>query len=468
MKEKRNNSQAVQETLKNYAGLKESLTGNGAESAIRDMLDEEIRKQFGEIIAEAEEKDYEEDEVDDILTEPEESEDGGADEEEAEPEEDEPEAEEGGADGDDAEEGEEVPDEGEEDGDDWEDFDEYKVGDDEYDFSNAEDEDVVKVFKLLTGDEEIGVKKVDGGLKVTDGETGSEYLIQMDDEGEEDDEPSDIEGCEDGECEILLDYEDEDEEPMEESFEIVLEDNGDYGYTDDYQKKTPVTFDRNQEPSKSGRNIDKGVPYGDSKRWSGLKKQQEPYIEVVSEEDDVMENFGDEEEMTEGANTMSRAQRRKMTKSPSHNLPEYDPQVSKLVSRDGKMEESVLRKLDAIVKENRSYKKAIAKMKGKLVEAAVTNVNLGQIIKLITENSTTKEEKKDIIRRFSEGAKTVKESNALYESISRELKKNPAKNGEAINPVIVEQAKPQKKENVIYESKELSAILDLMDRTMKR
>ena len=60
-----------------------------------------------------------------------------------------------------------------------------------------------------------------------------------------------------------------------------------------------------------------------------------------------------------------------------------------------------------------------------LKEAAVTNVNLGGIIKLISENSTTKEEKRDIINRFTNEVHTIEESKSLYKTISNELKKNP-------------------------------------------
>ena len=58
-----------------------------------------------------------------------------------------------------------------------------------------------------------------------------------------------------------------------------------------------------------------------------------------------------------------------------------------------------------------------------LKEAAVVNKNLAQIIKIVSENSTTRDEKKEIIDRFMNEAKTVQQSEALYESISKELKK---------------------------------------------
>ena len=68
----------------------------------------------------------------------------------------------------------------------------------------------------------------------------------------------------------------------------------------------------------------------------------------------------------------------------------------------------------------------LGKFQSQLMEAAVTNVNLGGIIKLISENSTSKEEKKAIINRFTNEAHTITESQNLYARISEELKQKPA------------------------------------------
>jgi hypothetical protein len=93
-------------------------------------------------------------------------------------------------------------------------------------------------------------------------------------------------------------------------------------------------------------------------------------------------------------------------------------------------------------------------------------VNLGQIIKLISENSTTKNEKQEIIARFGKEAKTVEQSKQLYETISRELKKN--------NTMTIEEEKSFStssskmiNETQIYQSKDLLDSLDLMHRLCK-
>ena len=114
-------------------------------------------------------------------------------------------------------------------------------------------------------------------------------------------------------------------------------------------------------------------------------------------------------------------------------------------------------------------KNALNKFKTVLQEAAVTNVNLGQIIKLISENSTTKAEKQEIIERFGKEAKTVEQSKSLYESISRELKKNNT--NASVNLTEDKQfttnGSKMINETQIYQSKDLMDSLDLMHRLCK-
>lgn len=128
--------------------------------------------------------------------------------------------------------------------------------------------------------------------------------------------------------------------------------------------------------------------------------------------------------------------------------------------------ESIMRKAHKIFSENRELKSALAKFKNVLEEAAVTNVNLGQIIKLISENTTSQDEKKEIIARFGKEAKTVSQSKNLYETISRDLQKKNKMNIDEGKQYGVEGSK-QINETQIYQSKDLLDSLDLMHRLCK-
>ena len=100
-----------------------------------------------------------------------------------------------------------------------------------------------------------------------------------------------------------------------------------------------------------------------------------------------------------------------------------------------------------------------------LKEAAVTNHNLAQIIKLISENTTSQDEKKEIITRFAKEGKTIEASKNLYESISNDLKKSQKMSITEDKSLTVEGSK-KINETSIYRSPDLMESLDLMHRMM--
>jgi len=71
-------------------------------------------------------------------------------------------------------------------------------------------------------------------------------------------------------------------------------------------------------------------------------------------------------------------------------------------------------------KQNQEYKKALVLFKEKLNEVAVFNANLAYATRLFTENTTTKQEKLNILKRF-DNVSTLTESKNLYKSIKTEL-----------------------------------------------
>ncbi len=99
--------------------------------------------------------------------------------------------------------------------------------------------------------------------------------------------------------------------------------------------------------------------------------------------------------------------------------------------------------------------------------AAITNVNLGQIIKLISENTTSQDEKKEIIARFGKEAKTVEQSKNLYESISKDLAKENKMNTTKVNNM-VSKVLSRSMKTQIYQSKDLLNSLDLMHRFVSK
>lgn len=496
-------SKVVKESLLDYNALANSLKEN-TESAVKTLLDEAVRDTYAKLLSEDDDKDYEEEEVEDTssdITNDAESVDAATDDVEGTDtgmEADESiddAAVEGGDDTvvDGAEEGGEPSDEGDE----WAEFDKYKISDDEYDFSNAEDEEIVKVYKLMKNDDQILVHKDDNGnVNIQDNETGAEYLINLGDNGEatgvaasepSDDVITDDEGADDFGAEDDFENENNDmNESTERMFELVLEYDSNVGYTDNYQKKDVMTNPGMSEPGKNVNDWDAGVPHGTEKPWSGYpgkkNKADKPFNAGKGkqlEEEEAVEGAV-EAPVEEATNVGGFVQQN--SASISH-VPNSNGRNARSMSKGGKrvkgtvtprysggeedtVSESFMKRANKVLAENKELKATLTDVMTSLKEAAVTNHNLGMIIKLISENSTTQDEKKEIISRFSNEAKTVEASKNLYESISRDLQKSKKMNITEETSLTVEGSK-KINETKIYQSPDVLDSLDLMHRMMK-
>jgi hypothetical protein len=434
----------------------------------------------------------------------------------------------------------EAPEDGESE-EDWNEFDKYQVGDNTYDLTGENDyESVVKVYKLLKDEDHVIVKKDGDKIQLKDDSVGTEYVIDLGTEGDEEtdtvevesgeedfdsvnegimyhdefdpiyqlkkrgwikSEPDEIAGFEGDEedyedepetlpaerepsakdirdVENWMDAIDDDEEyydeeplyeskkfnkfnkkarkPMKESKEVLFE--VDLGYTDNYQAKDPIAGLSNNEPSKKGKSWHKGVPTGTQKPWAGeTKSKGEPFEKTVNEEE--MPEMG--MDLEEGSRSTSTQGMRKTTKTPTSE-PRRDnaPEGAKKISTAKNGYESVVNENKKLKAENKVLKETLLSLKKNLSEAYVTNVNLGKITKLFLENTTSQAEKVDIVNRFSNEAKTVEQSNTLYESIKRELNKNT----NAQMNINESMSKATTINENVYKSNEVLKSIDLMNR----
>ena len=219
--------------------------------------------------------------------------------------------------------------------------------DDMLDMTNASDEEVLKVFKAMSDEDGIVVKKDDNNIELKDED--DEYIIKLDEsEGEEE------------ETEVSEDW--NEEESME---DVAEEESGE-------ETVYEITLDDEEESEMA--------------------------------EDDSMEI-----EATEAART-------KWNTHGDKNEANRAGLKSKKVFAAGAMNEEV----ENLKKQNAEYKKALVLFKEKLNEVAVFNANLAYATRLFTENSTTKQEKLNILKRF-DSISTINESKNLYNSIKSEL-----------------------------------------------
>lgn len=400
----------------------------------------------------------------------------------------------------------------------WDEFSDYQVGDDTYDLTGENDyEKIAKVYKLLQDTDEVVVKQDGNTIQLKDGQAGTEYIIDLGGEGEEpqaaaepmgseeapqgelNEEDDNIAGFPGGDENFGSDFTDDGfdsdslggdnnmfeskkRKPMKESKQVLFE--VDLGYTDNYQDKDPIKGLSNSEPSKSGKSWHKGVPTGTAKPWAGSSKDKsDPFEKTVDEGADCCPKCGGkkgecvcEKEVDEQTNVGGFVQQNSTTTShiPNSNGRKARSQrsASQGVEVTGtpdpryKSAANESKQLKAIKAENRELKKAIMELRKNLNEAYITNVNLGKVTKLFLENTTSKAEKVDIVNRFANEAKTVEQSKALYESISRELKKNNS------NPMTITESSQTAKgtkelnENAGYKSPDVLKTIDFMNRVL--
>ena len=347
----------------------------------------------------------------------------------------------------------------------WSSLEQYKDEDGEYDLTGMGTDDVVKVMRVMKPEDGIRVvKNGDGNITLTDDNNDTEYIIQIDtDEPMTDD----------------VEYELEVGDDMEESYSRINEYDSHVGYTDNYQKVTAMTTPPNDEPAnpKTTYSMDDGVPKGTSKPWAG-KGDRSPYTDQVDECDAKLEEQGgiggfvtqnstamshdnnNDYNESNGSNTVARNGSRAGLKRKGTSNPRY--------SNSGMENSGLVRKANQIFNENKQLKEIAGEIKDRLSEACVINSSLGKIIKLVTENTTTRDEKIDIVNRFN-NVKNISEANRLYETISKELKNaHPINNTDSVmnGQQLAESRQRSMVETSMYQSDDLAKTRDLMERVM--
>lgn len=407
---------------------------------------------------------------------------------------------------------------GDEGDDEWSDMEEYKVGDNDYDFTGVDGDEILKIYNKLGDDDQIFVKKdEDGNYEVKDEETGAEYVIELNaDPAESDETEFDFgEGEGDGDdedIEIEMDYDSEpeddevefefgdDEDENEEDEEMLNE--TDLGYTNTYQKDVMPGLKMNEPANdKATYSMDGGAPKGTERPYSGYeKKDGDPFKQEVSEGLDEMNpgvgaavgeiaseagqvldtklGGGEnecalEEATTEGGFVQQRSTTMTHATTSGKDSGRQENIRNKRTGENGQetgtkrdIKESFVRniveKAKQIQNENKQYEQALAKIKVSLQEAAVLNVNLAQIVKLLSENTTNASEKKAIVERFN-NVKTIKESKTLYDTIKRELSNNGS-SAVMLEHQISANGSNALNETTMYQNTETNPSLDLMNR----
>ena len=304
------------------------------------------------------------------------------------------------------------------------------LGGDEIDMTGASDEDVIAIYKKLSGEDEIEIVGDEIHMNITE---PGEYVVKLDGNApsEESEEELDLEPAGDES------FDDEDADDVE--YEIEMDDESEEGDEDESEESEEGEegeSEEGEEDEEETEEITEAIPVG-----SG-QAHRTPYKADLGQ--------------PKGAG--------------ADNLKESE-NARKLVSETAKKYNSLLTEATKLKAENDEFRAALKEFRTKLVETVVFNSNLTYVTKLFMEHSTTKGEKQNIIKRFDEEVTNLKESKKLYKTIANELEaRQPIT--EAVENKIIKEAttstSKQLNESTAYVDPSTKRIMDLINRVEKR
>ena len=296
---------------------------------------------------------------------------------------------------------------------------------DELDLTSASDEEVIKAYKKLSNTDEIEV--VGDEVTIKDSDSGNEYVIKMGGDApssEPEPEQTDIDtvdGAEETMYEITLS-----EEIMKDGEIAKSNAHGDYP-TDTSTPKEIVDADASLDSDTSGDNLDGGfvedeATSGDAHDTHVMESNTNDVDEVNTSTTNSTEEISETEENLEEAIPKGAAEAKRQ---PGRNTPikgagakENTPVA---VKENIQVYKEAINGYKNLKQENKQIKEAFTQLREHLKGALLYNQNLTHIVKLFTENTTTKKEKGDIISKF-DNVKTVEESANLFENYKKDLK----------------------------------------------
>ena len=299
------------------------------------------------------------------------------------------------------------------------------LGGEEMDMTAASDDDVIAIYKKLSGEDEIEIVGDEIHLNISE---PGEYVVKLDGKTPE-------AGAEDLDLDTA-EMGGEDEEGSEDDVEYEIEMDDEEEGSDIPDDLVPVGDEEGEEEAEEEEEVEEL----DEKLVIGLAQNGKSYSDLTK---------------TGGAGKIK-------TESIA---------AKKLVSETTKKYNSLLTEATKLKAENDEFRTALREFRSKLVETVVFNSNLTYVTRLLTEHSTTKAEKQNIIKRFDGEVSNLVESKKLYKTISNELDSRKPIN-ESVERKIIKEASTstskQLNESTAYVDPSTKRIIDLMNRVEKR
>ena len=315
---------------------------------------------------------------------------------------------------------------------------------DTMDMTGAEDQELIQVYKKLDVNDEIEIVSNENGdieLKV---DQPGEFVIKVADDS--------VESIEEPMGEPL-------EEPLDEPLDDIETEELPYEEGIDKTNESEVVYEIALEEMENIDSVKAPVGNKNEDQWAGDNlaggfdedsTDGDGHAEHIMEEDEVTENAEEvTEEVVEEADDVTESEEvtEEVIDEDDETIEESIPvglaQGKRLPGKAdigqpigaggaaaGLKKESYVKKsdydtlkesYDTIVKQKEGYKTNLINFRKMLAETVVFNTNLTYVTKLITEYSTTKDEKKQIIERFDDEVSSIKESKKLFKTIEKEL-----------------------------------------------
>jgi hypothetical protein len=329
--------------------------------------------------------------------------------------------------------------------------------DDAIDMTGADMSDVIKVFKSMSDEDGVIVKKdANNNITLSDPETGADYFIQLSEQYQDELDKEEDLSLDETLYEIemddfdMSDYGTEDEMDFEED-EMDFEEeprhrsrrHHEMDETPMYETETDevlyeIEMDEEEMEEEEGEDMDpvmegkfkaKGIGMGSPKFKYG---QTMDYKTTKQKEGKKMINTGSAKKFTykDGENLDGEyrpIKKRKETTEASRTLGAGRKFGRKGLPKPKAAPQHISEtEVELLKSKNEEYRKALNLFRTKLNEVAIFNSNLAYATRLFTEHSTTKQEKINILRRF-DNVETLKESKSLYKTLKDEFSSETTK-----------------------------------------
>lgn len=297
----------------------------------------------------------------------------------------------------------------------------------EMDMTSASDDEVIAIYKKLSGEDEIEIVGDEIHLNISE---PGEYVVKLDDSTApaNTEEPEGLDSIEMGdsdeaEYEIEMDDEDDSEESDETSFD-----------DEDDSEETPddlVAVGDDSEEEEEEEELNEQIPVG-SAQAHRLQAKQTKGVALGAGADNLKES----------------------------------EKAKELLSETTKKYNVLLAESNKLKAQNEEFKVAFKYVRNKLMETALFNSNLTYASTLFLNHSTTKAEKESILKRFDE-VTTLAESKKLNRIIENELNSRQSISESVENKITkggTTSTSKQLNESTVYVDPSIMRIMDLINR----